>query len=89
MPVDERVVFDRNRVTAAGISAGLDFALALAARLKGDAYAKTAQLVAEYAPQPPFRAGTPSEAGPELAHEANGILKDLVDGSLKAASERP
>ncbi|GJE44558.1 hypothetical protein [Methylobacterium soli] len=32
IPVDERVVFDRNRVTAAGISAGLDFALALAAR---------------------------------------------------------
>lgn len=42
IPVDERVVFDRNRVTAAGISAGLDFALALAARLRGDDYARTA-----------------------------------------------
>ncbi|MCE4223293.1 DJ-1/PfpI family protein [Methylobacterium sp. C25] len=85
-PVDERVVFDRNRVTAAGISAGLDFAIALAARLKGEAYARTAQLVAEYAPQPPFRAGTPAEAGPDVARSAGEILNDLVEGSVKAAS---
>jgi transcriptional regulator GlxA family with amidase domain len=53
IPVDERVVFDRDRITAAGISAGLDFALALAARLRGADHARTSQLVAEYAPQPP------------------------------------
>ncbi|MBB3900547.1 DJ-1/PfpI family protein [Methylobacterium brachythecii] len=87
-PVDERVVFDRNRVTAAGISAGLDFAIALAARLKGEAYAKTAQLVAEYAPQPPFQAGTPGAAGPDIAGSAREILRHLVDGSVKAASDR-
>ncbi|WP_412759739.1 DJ-1/PfpI family protein [Methylorubrum subtropicum] len=87
-PVDGRVVFDRNRVTAAGVSAGLDFALALAARLRGDAYAKTAQLVAEYAPQPPFTAGTPAAAGPEIAGAAGAILADLVAGSRAAASER-
>ncbi|MET0258723.1 MAG: DJ-1/PfpI family protein [Methylobacterium sp.] len=85
IPVDARVVFDRNRVTGAGISAGLDFALALAARLKGDAYAKTAQLVAEYAPQPPFHAGTPTDAGPEITRAADTILAALVAGSLKAA----
>ncbi len=57
--VAERVVTDRNRITAAGISAGLDFALSLAAQLRGEDYARTAQLVAEYAPQPPFDAGSP------------------------------
>lgn len=87
-PVNERVVFDRNRVTAAGISAGLDFALALAARLKGEVFAKTAQLVAEYAPQPPFQAGTPTEAGLEITRAAGEILKALAEGSQKAATGR-
>lgn len=61
VPVAERVVFDRGRVTASGVSAGLDLGLALAARLRGLDYARTAQLVAEYAPEPPFRAGTPGQ----------------------------
>jgi putative intracellular protease/amidase len=87
-PVDERVVFDRNRVTAAGVSAGLDFALALAARLRGDDYARTAQLVAEYAPAPPFSAGTPAGAGPAITRAAEAILADLVTGSREAAKVR-
>jgi cyclohexyl-isocyanide hydratase len=90
IPVDERVVFDRNRVTAAGISAGLDFALALAARLRDDAYARTAQLVAEYAPQPPFAAGSPATAGPAATREALAILGTLVaDARAAAATRRP
>ena len=84
-PVDRRVVFDRNRVTAAGVSAGLDFALALAARLRGEDYARTAQLVAEYAPAPPFAAGTPAAAGPETTRAAEAILAELVAGALAAA----
>lgn len=88
IPVAERVVFDRNRVTAAGISAGLDFALALAATLRGDAYARTAQLVAEYAPRPPFDAGSPSTAGAAITAQAETILHDLVAGSLAAAKAR-
>lgn len=86
IPVDERVVFDRNRVTAAGISAGLDFALALAARLRGEDYALTAQLVAEYAPQPPFAAGSPATAGPAITREALAILGKLVAGARAAAT---
>jgi transcriptional regulator GlxA family with amidase domain len=86
IPVDERVVFDRNRVTAAGISAGLDFALALAARLRGDDYARTAQLVAEYEPQPPFAAGSPATAGPAITREALAILGELVAGARAAAT---
>ncbi|WP_375410900.1 DJ-1/PfpI family protein [uncultured Methylobacterium sp.] len=86
IPVDERVVFDRDRITAAGVSAGLDFALALAARLRDADYARTSQLVAEYAPQPPFSAGTPIGAGPVVTERAEAILKGLVAGSRAAAS---
>ncbi|WP_019905926.1 DJ-1/PfpI family protein [Methylobacterium sp. 77] len=85
IPVNRRVVVDRNRITAAGISAGLDFALVLAARLRGEEYARTSQLVAEYAPEPPFSAGTPDSAGPDITARAAAILKDLADGSLAAA----
>ena len=86
-PVAERVVFDRNRVTAAGISAGLDLGLALAARLRGPDYARTAQLVAEYAPEPPFQAGTPGTAGPAIVRAADAILAPLVAGATEAAKQ--
>jgi transcriptional regulator GlxA family with amidase domain len=88
VPVAERVVFDRNRVTAAGVSAGLDFALALSARLRDPDYARTSQLVAEYAPQPPFAAGTPETAGPAITRAATAILATLTDRSLAAARAR-
>jgi transcriptional regulator GlxA family with amidase domain len=58
----ERVVFDGKLVTAAGVSAGIDMALALAARIAGDAVAQAIQLGIEYDPQPPFDAGSPSKA---------------------------
>ena len=84
-PVAERVVFDRNRATAAGISAGLDLGLALCDRLRGADYARTAQLVAEYAPEPPFRSGTPEQAGPAIRRAADAILAPLVAGATEAA----
>jgi transcriptional regulator GlxA family with amidase domain len=61
-PVDERVVFDGKLVTAAGVSAGIDMALALAARIAGDQIAQAIQLGIEYDPQPPFDAGSPHKA---------------------------
>lgn len=61
-PVDARVVTDRNRITGAGVTAGLDFGLALVAKLRDDTYAQSVQLLAEYAPEPPFNAGTPNTA---------------------------
>jgi cyclohexyl-isocyanide hydratase len=64
--VAARVVRDRNRITAAGATAGLDFGLTLAALLRGDDAAKHAQLILEYAPEPPFHAGTPHDAGPAM-----------------------
>ena len=60
--VDERVVFDGKYVTSAGVSAGLDMAFALAGRIAGDAVAQAIQLAHEYAPQPPYQAGSPATA---------------------------
>ena len=66
IPVDERIVRDRNRISGGGVTAGIDFALALAAELAGDEVARRIQLTFEYDPQPPFDAGSPRAAGPEL-----------------------
>ncbi|HSZ14355.1 MAG TPA: DJ-1/PfpI family protein [Solirubrobacteraceae bacterium] len=60
--VSERVVFDGKLVTAAGVSAGIDMALTLAARIAGDTVAQAIQLGIEYDPQPPFDAGSPHKA---------------------------
>jgi cyclohexyl-isocyanide hydratase len=62
IPVHERVVQDRNRLTGGGVTAGIDFGLTLAALLKGEDEAKRIQLTIEYAPEPPFNAGTPETA---------------------------
>jgi putative intracellular protease/amidase len=65
-PTDRRVVFDGKVVTAAGVSAGIDMALALAARIAGDDVARMIQLGIEYDPQPPFDSGSVAKAPPEL-----------------------
>ena len=64
IPVAERVVFDRNRVTGGGVTAGIDFALALTAAIRGEEHARLVQLGLEYDPAPPFDAGSPERAGP-------------------------
>ena len=72
IPQHSRVVFDRNRITGAGVTAGIDFALSVAAAVAGEAAAKSIQLLLEYDPKPPFDAGSPAAAGPELTE---AILK--------------
>jgi transcriptional regulator GlxA family with amidase domain len=62
----ERYVFDGKYVTAAGVSAGIDMALALAGRVAGDEEAQRIQLGIEYDPQPPYQSGSPATAKPEL-----------------------
>lgn len=62
VPVPERVVFAGKVVSAAGVSAGIDMALALAARIAGEEVAQAIQLGIEYDPQPPFAAGSPETA---------------------------
>ena len=61
-PTLDRVVVEGKVMTAAGVSAGIDMALTLAARLAGDEVAQTIQLGIEYDPQPPFDAGSPAKA---------------------------
>jgi cyclohexyl-isocyanide hydratase len=65
LPVAARIVRDRNRISGGGVTAGIDFALALAAELAGEETAKLLQLAFEYDPQPPFDCGSPEAAGPE------------------------
>ena len=65
-PVAERVVFDRNRVTGGGVTAGIDFAFALMAAIRGETHARLIQLGLEYDPAPPFDSGSPDKAGAEL-----------------------
>src|SRR5260370_19973228 len=62
IPVNERVVVDGNWVFAAGITAGIDGALRLAAAVRGDDPALTVHLHIVYAPEPPFDNGTPQNA---------------------------
>jgi transcriptional regulator GlxA family with amidase domain len=64
--VNERVVEDGKILTAAGVSAGIDMALTLAARMAGDKVAQAVQLGIEYDPDPPFDTGSPEKAPPEL-----------------------
>ena len=69
-PVRRRVVFDRNRVTAGGVTSGIDFGLRIVADLCGDAVARAIQLGLEYDPEPPFRSGHPDVADPEIVAAA-------------------
>jgi cyclohexyl-isocyanide hydratase len=62
IPVKARVVRDGSLITAGGVTAGIDFGLTVVAELVGKDQAQAIQLALEYAPQPPFHAGTPEEA---------------------------
>ena len=66
IPVAERVVVDRNRITGGGVTAGIDFGLVVAAKLAGQATAERIQLMLEYNPAPPFAAGHPDLAPPAI-----------------------
>ena len=90
-PVAERVVFDRNRVTGGGVTAGIDFALALTAAIRGEAHARVVQLALEYDPAPPFDSGSPERAAPELVAAYRRRMEKLAPGRderLRAAAER-
>jgi putative intracellular protease/amidase len=64
--VPERVVFDGKLATSAGVTAGIDMALGLVARIANDQVAQAIQLGIEYDPQPPFNAGSPATAPAEI-----------------------
>lgn len=68
--VNERVVVDGDWIFAAGVTAGIDGALRLAAQLRGDDAAQMIQLYMAYAPEPPFNSGTPETAPPAILADA-------------------
>jgi cyclohexyl-isocyanide hydratase len=76
IPVDERVVYDRNRITGGGMTASIDFGLAVVALLWGDEAARGVQLRLEYDPEPPFACGTPELAGPDLVERVTAAAAD-------------
>jgi putative intracellular protease/amidase len=76
---NERVVIDRNRITAAGVSAGLDLGLYVTLKLRDEFYARTMQLLAEYAPAPPFNYGTPDR----FKAEELDMIRGMFSGFLK------
>jgi len=73
-PVSERVVRDGRVITAAGVSAGIDMALRLAALVAGEQVAQTIQLMIEYDPDPPYRAGSPTAAPADVVARARRAL---------------
>ena len=84
--VSERVVFDGKLATAAGVSAGIDMALALAARVAGDHVAQAIQLAIEYDPQPPFDAGSPGRAPREIVSLLRARSRFVVGDAAVAQS---
>jgi cyclohexyl-isocyanide hydratase len=79
IPVAERVVRDRNRISGGGVTAGIDFGLTLAAELAGEEAARSIQLGLEYDPQPPFDSGSPEKAGEARVKR----LRDRLAGLLQ------
>ncbi|HEV2299330.1 MAG TPA: DJ-1/PfpI family protein [Candidatus Acidoferrales bacterium] len=75
--VVNRVVKDRNRITAGGITAGIDFGLRVAAELRGEDVARLLELTLEYDPQPPFGPGTPEKAPPRIEKMSRSSFEPL------------
>jgi len=78
IPVNERVVVDGARIFAAGVTAGIDGALRLAAELRGDEAARAIQLDMVYAPEPPFSSGTPETAPTAILEQARQSVRELT-----------
>lgn len=89
-PVSERVVHDRNRITGAGVTSGIDFALSVVSEMFGRDIAQTIQLQMEYDPAPPFTCGSPHRASDELLKKAREQMAPFIEkrrqATVKAAA---
>ncbi|MCB9959341.1 MAG: DJ-1/PfpI family protein [Rhodospirillaceae bacterium] len=88
---DARVVVDGNLITGGGVTAGIDFALKVAAEVAGDETAQSIQLMLEYAPAPPFQAGHPSRAPMAVLQESKpryAAAAGRMQAALEAVRER-
>ena len=84
---DARVERDGNVITGGGVTAGIDFAFTLLAELAGPDYAQAVQLGLEYDPHPPFRAGSPAIAPPEVLAAVRSRMAPLARARMAAAVE--
>lgn len=66
IPDAARVVRDGKYISGGGITSGIDFALIVAAEIRGETCAQVQQLIMEYDPKPPFNAGSPEKASREV-----------------------
>lgn len=82
-PVAQRVVFDRNRVSGGGVTAGIDFALALTAAIRGEEHARFVQLSLEYDPAPPFDSGSPERASAETLATYHAMMERFAPGRVE------
>ncbi|XPM55332.1 MAG: DJ-1/PfpI family protein [Leptolyngbya sp. IPPAS B-1204] len=80
--VPQRIVIDRNRVTGAGVTSGIDFGLTLLSLLCGEQMAKMTQLMMEYNPAPPFDAGSPETASEDVVQSLLRFGQPLLDAFL-------
>jgi cyclohexyl-isocyanide hydratase len=87
IPVNERVVVDRNRITGAGVTSGIDTALQIAATIFGEEVACEIQLRLEYDPQPPFDCGSPVKARASIVERARAVMEHRM-GDRRAAMAR-
>ena len=87
IPTEGRVVHDRNRITGGGVTAGIDFGLTVVGDLRGRSYAEAVQLQAEYAPAPPFTAGTPTTAPIETKTMLEGMFTGFMEQATAAAHQ--
>jgi len=84
IPEPARVVRDGNIITGGGVTAGIDFALTVAAEIAGDEVAQRIQLSVEYAPAPPFRSGRPEDAPPAVLARVRQLMEK--SGAARAAA---
>ncbi len=84
VPEEARVVIDGNLISTAGVSAGIDGSLHLAAMLAGEAAAQRIQLEMEYAPEPPFDSGTPAHAPAPILNAARERAGRFAAARLEA-----
>lgn len=85
IPDPLRVARDGNVITGGGVTAGIDFALVVAAEVAGEAFARGLQLGLEYAPSPPFEGGRPELTPAPILANVRGLYEARIEGQRAAA----
>ena len=87
IPEADRIVRDGDVITGGGVTAGIDFALAVLAEISGADVAEAIQLGLEYDPQPPFRSGSPQSARPEVLARWRAAAEPMMEKRRAEAAE--